>query len=34
MQAGGYTGRRWLAGLADPIAGLLLIVIGIYEMVS
>jgi putative sporulation protein YtaF len=33
MRIGGYTGRRWLAGLADPIAGLLLIVIGIYEMV-
>ena len=31
---GGYTGRRWLAGLADPVSGLLLIIIGIYEMVS
>jgi len=30
---GGYTGRRWFGGLSDPVAGLLLIMIGIYEMV-
>lgn len=33
MKIGSYTGRLWLGGFVDQIAGLLLIVIGIYEAV-
>ena len=33
LRIGGYTGRRWFGGLSDPVAGMLLIAIGIYEMV-
>jgi putative sporulation protein YtaF len=32
LNLGGYAGRRWLQGIADPLGGLLLIIIGLYEM--
>jgi putative sporulation protein YtaF len=32
LRLGGYTGRHWFGGLSDPVAGLLLIAIGIYEL--
>jgi putative sporulation protein YtaF len=31
---GSYSGRRWISGMPDPVSGLLLIVIAIYELVS
>jgi len=34
LRIGNYSGGRWLGGLSDPVSGLLLIIIGIYETVS
>lgn len=34
MRIGNYSGGRWLGGLSDPVSGLLLIIIGIYELFS
>lgn len=33
LRIGNYSGGRWLGGLSDPVSGLLLIIIGVYEMV-
>jgi len=34
MRIGNYSGGRWLGDMSDPLSGVLLIIIGIYEMVS
>lgn len=33
MRIGGYAGRRWFKGISDPLSGVLLVLIGIYEIV-
>ena len=33
LRIGNYSGGRWLGDMSDPISGLLLVIIGIYEMV-